>query len=243
MKNLISLIAASVALLLPVVAQEEQGYGFLNLANLIPGDVPCGISIGGKKVVPDGLGGGTYTGWFMVKTGSTDIEVSYGELGEESGSIQVAEGQGNIIAIYLEPDTRTNSEGRPYPPRLRIRSFPIYESRGYGLKFVSLYPELCRFQLGSLKIEAKPFDAIEVPNWNGRGFQITANGEPAGIVTGSSEGGAFYLLAGTDQNGGKAAVLISANQQEVPEYLRKKKPTAEESAATSETPVPPDPEP
>ncbi|MEP2776772.1 MAG: hypothetical protein ABJQ29_11290 [Luteolibacter sp.] len=241
MKNLISLIAASSVLLLPASAQEGEGYGFLNIANLIPGDVPCEISIGGENLVPDGLQSGTYTGWFMVKTGPKDMEVSLNEFQEGSGTIQITEGEGKLIGIYLEPDKRTNSEGRPYPPRIRIRSFPIYETRGYGLKFVSLYPEHTRFQLGPLKIEAKPFDPVEIPNWNGGGFEISSNGKPAGTVTGSSEGGAFYLLVGTDAGGGNAAVLVSANKQEVPAYLRKQKPAPQAPAPAPETPAPQQP--
>lgn len=228
MKNLIKLAAVYILLLLPASAQEGEGYGFLNIANLIPGDARCHIKIGGEVLKPDGMQPGSYTGWFMVKNGAKELEVSVGEIGDESGTIQITEGQGNVIAVYLEPDKRRNSQGRQYPPRLRIRSFPIYETSGFGLKFVSLYPELTRFQLGSLKIEAQPFDTIDVPNWNGGRFDILANGEAAGKIFGSSESGAFYLFVGTDQEGEKASVLLSANKQEVPEYLRKENSTSEE---------------
>lgn len=237
MRTPFKIFAIVSALLLPLSAQEGEGYGFLNIANLIPGDIPCEITIGGEILKDDGLKSGKYTGWFMVRNGSKNLKVSLGELESASGSITITEGKGNLIGIYLEPDPRRDSEGRPNPPRIRIKSFPTYETSGFGLKFVSLYPEQSRFQLGPLKIDAKPFEPVEIPKWNGSGFEITHNGESAGRISGSSEGGAFYLLAGADQQGGKAAVLVSADNQEVPEYLRKDKRKPEESGATAETPI------
>ena len=237
MKNLISIFALTLAMLLPVSAQEGEGYGFLNIANLVPGDVPCVVKIGGETLVPDGMKGGTYTGWFMCKNGAKTIEISLGELGKESGTIQVTEGDGKLIGIYLEPSKRTNADGKPLPPRLRIRSFPTYESKGFGLKLVSLNPEVCRIHLGSLKIEAKPYEAIEVPKWNGGGFELTCNGKPVGKISSRSEGGAFYLLVGSDPQGRSTSTLVSVNQQEVPEYLRKKKVEPSRTAAAQVAPT------
>ena len=213
-------------MILPLSAQEGDGYGFLNIANLIPGDTPCKISIGGEELVSDGLKAGTYTGWFMVKTGSKKIEIKRGELDPASGSMQFVEGLGNLVAIYLEPDPRVKPDGKPYPPKIRIKSFPTFDSKGYGLRFVSLCPGENRFQIGNLKLDPKQFDPVKIPSWSGRGFEISRNGSSIGRVTGSSESGAFYLLVGSDQNGFHSSVLVSSNAQEVPEYLKpdKKKP-------------------
>lgn len=237
MRNPFKICAVAGALLLPLSAQDGEGYGFLNIANLVPGDTPCEINIGGESLKPDGLKSGADTGWFMVRNGSKELKVSVGELESATGTIVITEAKGNLIGIYLEPDPRLDSEGRPNPPRIRIKSFPTYETTGFALKFVSLCPEQGRFQLGPLKIDAKPFVPIEIPKWNGGGFEIIHNGEKAGQVSGSSEGGAFYLLVGEDQKGGKAAVLVGANMQEVPEYLRKDKPKPVESGAAAEPPT------
>lgn len=236
MKNLSNAFAILCALTIPIFAQEGEGYGFLNIANLVPGDIPAKISIGGEELVPDGIKGGTYTGWFMVKTGSKSITISLDELDPASGAIQITEGLGNLIAIHLEPDVRRTSEGKEYPPRIRIKSFPSYETKGNGLKFVSLCPGVNRFQLGSLKFEPKQFATVEIPKWNGGGFDIVRNGVSIGSVSGSSEAGAFYLIVGTDGKDGHTSVLVSANNQEVPEYLKNDKPMKEPSAAASEQP-------
>jgi len=238
MKNLFKFLGIFCALAIPVSAQEGDGYGFLNIANLIPGDVPCEIQIGGKDLVPDGLKAGTYTGWFMAKTGSKSMTVSMGELASASGNIQLVEGQGNLVGIFLEPDTRRNSEGRLYPPKIRIKSFPTYETKGYGLKFVSLCPGENRFQLGSLKLDPKTFTPVEIPKWNGGGFEIFRNGDSIGKVSGSTESGAFYLLVGAGVEGEFASVIVSANKQEVPEYLKPEKTKREPAATTSEKPDP-----
>lgn len=235
MKNHFKVLALLSALLAPLSAQEGDGYGFLNIANLIPADDPCEIMIGGETLVPDGLKPGEYTGWFMVKKGSKNITISLGEMDAAAGNITLVEGQGNLIAIYLEPDDRVKPDGRPFPPKIRIRSFPTYESKGFGLKFVSFYPGENRFQLGPLKLDPEPFKPLEIPKWNGGGFEISRNGSSVSKVGGSSEGGAFYLLVGTDLKDGHTAVLVSSNHQEVPEYLKEKKPGTRPNATSEQT--------
>lgn len=238
MKSLFKTFVILGALLLPVSAQQGDGYGFLNIANLVPGEDPCEITIGGEKVVNGGLKSGSYTGWFMVQNGSKTVSLTIGELDTASGSIEISEGNGNLIAIFLEPDTRTNSEGRPYPPKIRIKSFPTYGAKGFGLKFVSLCQGENRFQLGPLKLDPKRYDPIEIPKWNGGGFEIKRNGKSIGNIGGSSESGAFYALVGTDGDGEHAIALVNSDQQEVPEYLKKdKRDKPDPSETASEDPT------
>ncbi|MFK7851255.1 MAG: hypothetical protein AB8D78_09780 [Akkermansiaceae bacterium] len=223
MKNLCKAIAVFFLLGPCADAQEGAGWGFVNIANLIPIGKACEIRIGGETVVPDGLKGGDYTGWFMVKPGSKSMSISLGDLDEAKGNIQVTEGAGNLVAIFLEPNKRLDDEGKPLPPKIRIKSFPTYQTRGFGLKVVSLLPEKSRFQFGNKKLEAEPMKPMKLTNWNGSGFKIQCNGKPIGNVSKAEENGAFYLLVGTDLNASFASVLVSSNPQEVPEYLRPKK--------------------
>lgn len=223
MKNLIETAAIHFLLLLPLAAQTGDGYGFLNIANLIPGKEPCAITIGGETLVPDGLRAGTYTGWFMVKAGTKTMSITMGELNKASGNIVITEGVANLIGIYLEPDKRIDPEGKSYPPRIRTKTFPAYDTKGFGLRFVSLCPEEKRFQLGNLKFQAEPLKPVEIPKWNGSGFEIICAGQEIGRTTGVSESGAFHMLVGTDHNGAYTSVLVSTNHQEVPEYLKPEK--------------------
>lgn len=217
-----SCLIALIVLAAPLTAQEGEGYGFLNIANLIPAKEPCEIKIGGEVLAPDGLAGGDYTGWFMVAKGTRNITITSEGGKPVTGSLNIEEGRGNLIAIYLEPDKRPQPDGKPSPPVVRIRSYPTYKATGYDLKLVSFHPGENRFQLGPLKLEPEPYKAVEIPKWNGNGFAISRNGESLGDIRGASESGAFYLLLGTDLAGAHTAVLVSANEQEVPEYLRKK---------------------
>lgn len=234
MKKLSKALASLALLTLQLSAQEGDGYGFLNIANLIPGNEACEITIGGETLVPDGLESSSYTGWFMVRPGAKTLTVNLGELDKASGAIQIVEGAGNLIGIYLEPNKRLDSEGKPLPPKIRIKSFPTYDSRGFALKFVSLFPAESRFQLGSLKFEAEPFKPVEIPKWNGGGFEILQEGKSIGKASGSSESGSFYLLIGTDNKGAYASVLVSSNHQEVPGYLKPKKEEPKAPATASE---------
>ena len=234
MKNLCRIFLALFLSAFRVSGQEGDGWGFVNIANLIPSTEPCEISIGGETVVPDGLKGGDYTGWFMVKKGSKSLKISLGELDEAKGNIDIVEGAGNLIGIYLEPSKRLDKEGKPLPPKIRIKSFPTYDSRGFGLRFVSLLPEKSRFQLGSMRIEAEALKPLKVPKWNGGGFEISRGGKPIGTIAKAEENGAFYLLVGTDHQGSFASILVSSNAQEVPEYLKPKNKEEEPKSKVTE---------
>lgn len=212
-----------VASLSPLSAQEGDGYGFLNIVNLIPGESPCKIEIGGKELTREGLKSGLYTGWFMAKNGPKSIKIASGELDPITDEIQLIEGVGNLIVIFLEPDKRRDAKGKPRHPKIRLRSFPTYKTKGYGLRFVSLCPGENRFQLGSLKLQPESFKPMDIPKWNGGGFKVLRNGQSIGNVTGVAESGAFYLFVGTDDKEVYASVIVSANSQEVPDYLKKEK--------------------
>ncbi len=239
MKSPASFLAFIILALLPLAAQQGDGYGFLNITNLIPGETPCEISIGGEEVVKGGLGSGAHTGWFMVGNGSKTLTISMAGLDPASGSIEITEGAGNLVGIFLEPDKRRKPDGKPYPPKLRIKSFPTYESKGFGLKFVSLCPGDNRFKLGPLNLDPKRFAPVEIPKWNGSGFEVFCNGDSIGNAGGSSESGAFYLLVGTDSKGGYVSALVNSDRQEVPEYLKKNKtkPEPESSGPLTENPT------
>ncbi len=230
MKNLFKAALLLAACLLPLHAQEAKEYGFLNIANLIPGEAGCMISIGGEELAPDGIKSSNYTGWFMVESGAKTLSITCEGYDKASGSIEIVTGAGNLIAIYLEHSKRLDADGKPYPPKIRIKSFPTYTSKGYGLKFVSMCAAETNFQLGPLKITPKQFEPTEIPKWSGKGFEIFCNSSSIGSVTGASESGAFYLLVANDHNGAHASVLVSSNNQEVPEYL--KKPIKEEAPDT-----------
>jgi hypothetical protein len=208
-------------LLLPCV-RAEVGYGFMNIANLVPGEDRCEIRIDGELLVPDGLPGGDYTGWFMVKPGAKSLKIQLGELDAASGTIQVVDGVETLVGIFLEPVDRLRKDGTPYPPKVRIKRLPAFDARGFELRAVSLCPEKQRFRLDSRELELEAYEPVEVAGWSGAGFEVFHGDQSIGRVAGSSESGAFYLLLGTDLQGGYASVLVSSDRQEVPEYLKPK---------------------
>jgi hypothetical protein len=212
-------------------AQEEgDGFGFLNIVNLIPGDTPAEVEIGGKKLVPGGMKSGDFTGWFVVPVGSKSLAIAVekpeGEaaaIAKATGEIQVTEGAANVVAMFLQPDPRTKPDGTPLPPRIRIKSFPAYDSRGFGLRFVSMCPEDMRFQIGSLKLDAKPLEPIVIPKWTGAGFEVMHNGKPVGKTAGSTEPGSFYLFTAPGEAGAFITVLTRSDPQVIPPWMKKEK--------------------
>jgi hypothetical protein len=216
--------------LLPLSAQEEQGYAFLNIVNLIPGKIPADVTIGGKSLMPDGLTPGSATGWFMVPTGEMAISVSLEQPPEVQPRIRkvttqlpLIDGVSSVIVIYLQPEPLPKPDGTPSPPRIRLHAFPAFDGRGFALNFVSVCPELRRFQIGPNPIEAKPLEAVEIPNWAGGAFEIMHNGESIGNVAGSTEKGSFYLFVATNEAGEYIHVLTRAGTQSAPPWRKVEK--------------------
>lgn len=229
MRTLFKAILALSLTLLPVAAQED-GYGFLNVVNLIPGNLPADVTIAGKTLLPEGLEPGTATGWFMVPVGEAAMAIALNQpedaepqIQRNSGNITLVDGIANVIVIYLQPDPRTNPDGTPFPPRIMIHSFPAFDGTGFSLRFVSLCPEVKRFQLGPSLMEAKPLEIVKIPNWTGAEFEVNHNGNSIGKVTGSTEVGSFYLFVGTNQAGEYVTVITRSGSQSAPPWMKKEK--------------------
>lgn len=233
MKNPCSLLLTACLLATGLHAQEGDGFGFLNIVNLIPGVTPADVTIDDKELMPEGMKSGDFTGWFVVPVGGKTISIALEDQDEKkphirkvSGSIEVSEGLANVVVMFLQPDPRVKEDGTAYPPRIHIKSFPAYESRGFGLKLVSLAPTDQRFQIGPLKLDAKPLEELMIPKWSGAGFEIMQNTKAIGKTAGSTEPGSFYLFVGPGEKGGFITVLTRADPQETPPWMKKKK-TAE----------------
>lgn len=231
MRNPFSLFAAICLLSTGLHAQEGDGYGFLNIVNLIPGDIPADVTLGGKELIPGGMKSADFTGWFVIPVGAKSITIDLDKQEDEktaiakaSGNIEVAEGLSNVVAIFLQPDPRVKSDGATYPPKIRIKSFPAFTSKGFGLKFVSTCATDKRFQIGPLRLDSKPLQPIEIEKWSGAGFEIAHNGKAIGKTAGSSEPGSFYLFVGDGEKGGFMTVLTRSDAQTTPPWMKKNKP-------------------
>ena len=232
MKTPFSALIAVFSLIIPLSAQEGDGLGFLNIVNLIPGKIPADVTIAGKDLMPGGLVAGSATGWFMVPVGGKPITIALEQpedtelpIEKASGQVVLVDGVANVIAISLQPDNRKKKDGTPYPPKIRIRSFPAFDGKGFALTFVSTCPDDTRFQLGPNRIEAKPLGPLEIPKWSGAPFDILRNGKTIGHATGSSEAGSFYLFVGTNPAGEYVTAFTRAGTQTVPPWMKKDKST------------------
>lgn len=227
-KQIKSALIASFALL-PAASAEDVGYGFLNIVNLIPGDIPAEITIDGKKLMPEGIPAGIATGWFMVPKSEKSMSISLDQpedtepkIRMASGTIPIEEGISNLVTVFLHPDIRQNRDGKPSPPVIRIRSFPAYGEKGFALRLVSTSAETHRFAFGPNNIEAKPFEIIQIPNWNGGGFEIMHNGKAIGQTTPNTEPGPFYLFISQNPEGEFVTVLTRSGKQSVPPWFETK---------------------
>lgn len=229
MRNPSRLFAAYFLLAAGLHAQVGDGYGFLNIVNLIPGEIPADVTLDGKKLVPGGMKPSDFTGWFVIPVGAKSMTIALEKEGVDkpaiakaSGNLEVGDGLSNVVAMFLQPDPRIRPDGTPYPPRIRIRSFPAFGSKGYGLKLVSTCNTDKRFQIGPLRLEAKPCQPIPIERWSGAGFEIMHGGKAIGKTAGNSEPGSFYLFVGAGENGRFMTVLTRADAQTTPPWMKKK---------------------
>lgn len=221
MKFLIK-ISALLACLMPLVnADENVRYGFLNVVNMIPSTTTCEINLAGKNLVPNGLRSAVETGWFMVPIGSQAISIIHSKHKNFTSNISVIEGTSNLIVIYLHSSERLQSDGKPFPPQIRIASIPAYESKGFVLKAVSMFPEKNRFQLARETIELEFLKVTDLPKWTGGGFQIQHNGKPIGAVARGRERASYLLLLSTDHQGKHLTTIVNADPQKLPPWMQK----------------------
>lgn len=220
MKFPINLSALFASLVLSLGAAENQRYGFLNVVNMIPSAAACEINLSGKILVPDGLKAAAETGWFMVPIGSQPVSIDHSDHKKFSSNIDVTEGVSNLIVIYLQ-SVRQDADGRQFSPRIRFATVGAYESTGFALKAMSMYPETNQFQFARETIELEFLKPIDVPRWTGGGFQIKHRNQTIGEVARGRERASYLLLLGTDHQGNHLTTIVNADRQKLPPWMTK----------------------
>lgn len=204
-------------------AQEEQG--FLNIANLVPGDKPCQIQIAGKELVPGGMKSIESTGWFIVPAGEHKMSLAVEGYKTAAGSITVSPGVSTLYVVFLQQiGDKVDKKGEPNPPQLRIKKCePFEETKGHYLKAMSFCPDEERFDLGPNVLRMKLFGTQEISNWNGGAFSVKHGNNIIGSCSGAQEKGSYYLLIGTDHRKNFASLLVRNEKQELPPWMKKTK--------------------
>lgn len=221
MKKFISILFFGLATVL--LSSARDGYGFLNFANVIPGETPCEILVNSTNPAKQGLKSSTHTGWFLFPAGSCSFSVKAEGFEEIKGEMTIEEGIGSLIVIFTEKDPAAETGAKPVPRVLRTKSFPTYQSKGREMRFVSLCEAEHRFQLGALSLEVERFRITPIPSWTGAGFELKKNGQSIGKISTTREKEPFYLFAGSDVEGNYAAVLVFAGKPGVPAWRKKKR--------------------
>lgn len=229
MKNHFNLLWLSFLWLLAsasqLIGQESTNFGFVNLVNLIPGDKPCRIGLAGKEVVPGGLASSQSTGWFIVPSGNLQLSLEVEGYAKGSGAIDLSTMQSSVFVIFLESNIKPSAEGTPVVPKVKLKRCEAIEGKsGFFLKLVSLCPGENTFFLGPNPLTLKLFQEAEVPSWNGGGFKITRDQATIGQVLPETEKDPFYLFIGTDHAGKYTSTLVRASKQDLPPWMKEKKP-------------------
>ncbi len=208
----------------PSVTGQDSKYGFLNLVNLVPGDKTCKISIGGKDVIEEGLAASRATGWFAAPIGAAPMDLKIEGYDKASGNIDIVENQSSVIVIFLERIRGTDKDGKPLPPKIRIKrcdALPVPET-GFQLKAMSFFPDENRFQIGQQSLNLKLFEGADIPKWAGGGLKVMHNQKLVGSTPQILEKGPYYLFMGTDHEDKFTCVLVDAEAPDLPPWMKKK---------------------
>jgi len=229
MKSLFNSIKFTIALIIVsssnVIGQETTSHGFVNLVNLIPSDKPCKIGLAGKDVVPGGLASSHSTGWFIVPSGNMQLTLEAQGYAPGTGTVDLAPMQSSIFVIFLESNVKTNPDGKPVIPKIKLKRCEAIEGKeGFYLKLLSLCPGETTFLIGPNSFTLKTFQEAEVPNWNGGGFKVSRDQSVIGQVLPETEKDPFYLLIGTDHAGKYCSSLVRASKQDLPPWMKEQKP-------------------
>lgn len=202
------------------LSEEPTPRGSINLVNLIPGNAPCDVLLNGKEMLPGGMKSGAETGWFALPAGPLRISAKSANTIPVNADMELVADTGTVIAIYLELAVKPDAEGKPLPPRMKLKSFPTQGDGKYGLRIISLCPEERIFGFGSLKTKAKPLEPIEIKTWAGAELDITYGGEPIGKVGASPQKANYYVFITHGADGSYFAAKVNSDRLGIPKVPR-----------------------
>jgi hypothetical protein len=202
------------------IAQEQPPRGLINLVNLIPGNVPCNVSLNGKEMLPGGMKSGAETGWFALPAGRLQISAKSGAAIPVTAGMELTENTGTVIAIFIKPSLKTDTEGKPLPPDIQLKGFPTHEGGKHGLRIISLCPEERIFGFGSVKTKALPLEPIVIKAWTGAAFDVSYGGNPIGTVCASPQKANFYVFIAPGTDGSFFAAAANSDQLGIPRVPR-----------------------
>lgn len=219
------LLSLLFALLAPLSAQEGE-FGFLNIANMIPANTPCAITISGKELVPGGLKAVNSTGWFIVPKGEHSMKLEVEGYKAASGTVKIETNESVLYVAFLQQiGAAKDADGKENPPQVRIRKCEAFaEQKGHYLRAMSFCPEPETFQVGPHSMTLELFGSQEISNWNGGAFQVTHRNQTIGSCAGAQEKGSYYLLIGSDHKSNFATLMVRGESQELPPWMKQKKP-------------------
>lgn len=219
MKGNFSKILCSLAILCALASaqEEQQAFGTLNILSLVSGETACEVSLSGKTVMPEGLKAGNTTGWFFIPAGKHDMRIEHPEYRDASGTIDVPQGSTQVIVIFPQASKRTKTDGTPYPPEIRIRRYPAFETpKGFALKAASMLEEPARYSIGENVFSFEKALAIDIPNWNGNGFKVSQGGATLASISHREDRGSYYVFFAANPDGTHLAGIVHANPIAIP---------------------------
>lgn len=183
----------------------------LNILSMIPGEANrCIVSLGGRKIHPEGLAAGIETGWFSMPGDKLELTAEHPDGERLADTMEADGGAARIIVIYLEAGE--NAEGKK--PALRIAVFPAFATGTKTRKLVSLCENEELFLIGNAEAKLKPLTPADAPQWDPVGFTVSHQGKAIGKIGEVAKGSACYLFISKGRDGACHAAIANADQLE-----------------------------
>lgn len=225
-RSLIHAIISIALALISLCTGQQQEFGFLNIVNMVPKNPPCEIQFDGKDLMPGGLKAINSTGWFIVPQGTYRMTLKIEGFERAKGTITVAPHTSTLCVVFLQQIGHPkDQDGKPIPPKIRIKRLASPPpSQGRHLRIVSLCPEEEAFQLGGKPMTLKPLEETTIDQWSGAPWNVVHQTKKIGQCLGADEKCHYTLLLGSNHRRSMAALLVRSEAQEVPPWMKEKKP-------------------
>lgn len=223
MSKISNIINVVFSFLFPLMAAEAD-QGFLNIANCVPVDHACTITIMGKDLVPGGLKAAESTGWFILPAGEHAVSLQIEGYDKARGTISVKPLLSNLCVLFLElPQQKIDKDGKEILPQLRIKRYDALAiQKQHQLKVVSFCPNQVPFHIGQHSLALALYEPQEIANWNGGAFAIKHDSKVIGTCSGAQEKGSYMLLLATDHKGKFCSQLVRNEPQKLPPWMKPK---------------------
>lgn len=169
------------------------------------------MTLGGRKIHPEGLTAGVETGWFSMPRDKLELSAEHPDGERLTDTIPTDGSSARIIVIYLQSEAKT--EGKH--PTIRFAVFPAFTTGTKTRKLVSLCENEESFFIGNTEAKLKPLTPADASLWEPEGFTVSHQDNAIARIGEIAKESSCYLFISRGRDGAYQAAIANADQLEL----------------------------